>query len=119
MARRKRNRFLDRKDAAQLGLPPKISKFIPGEAAKDRHARRLGLNLSYEDEWREWREQRGVWMTVTNQGHHWKFMHKNGTAEWWPSSAKLVLGKRYRDGIHAHDASQVRPLLANFLSVEE
>ena len=115
---KKRKRFQDKVDAKKLGFQPIISKHIPGEKAEDRHARRLSQNLSYEDEWHEWCRLNGIYLTITNQGHHWKFMHKAGTAEWWPSSAKLVLNYRYRDGIHAHDAGQVRPILLRFFGID-
>ncbi len=34
--------------------------------------------------------------------------------EWWPSSAKLVIGKKWHDGIHCHDYKQALKVIEDF-----
>lgn len=46
-------------------------------------------------------------LRICNQGHHWIFERPGFFAEWWPSSARLVLFHKYDAGIHAHDHAQV------------
>ena len=38
--------------------------------------------------------------------------------EWWPSSAKLVIGKKWHDGIHCHDYKQALKSYRGFLQKE-
>ena len=66
----KRKRF---KDVHNPEGEAKLSKFVPGEAAMDRHARRLGENLNARHVAKEWAEKNGLHLTVTNHGHHWSF----------------------------------------------
>ena len=68
-----------------------------------RHARRLSANLEQEANVRRWCEQRALTLRITNEGHHWQITDGGFLAEWWPSSAKLVIGKKWHDGIHCHD----------------
>jgi hypothetical protein len=52
----------------------------------------------------------GAWLRIANDGHHWTIAFPKGSprvAEWWPSSAKLVLDRQYTRGIHAHTWQQV------------
>ena len=52
-------------------------------------------------------------LVVTNKGHHWSFYAHNAKSgdsqlfEWWPASAKLVIAKQWKKGIHVHDVTQV------------
>ena len=100
MARRKSIR-----DRASVGR----SSIIPyrrGENFKARHSRRLASNLQNETKLRQWCQQNGLALRITNEGHHWQVMEGGFVAEWWPSSAKLVINKRWHDGIHCHDYKQ-------------
>lgn len=92
------------------------SKLVPyreDEHASDRHARRLTVNLSYEADVRAWCEARGLALKIGNEGHHWTFKRPTDgwVAEWWPSSAKLVIGRRYDNGIHVHDWTQATRIM--------
>src|SRR5207249_2391327 len=40
-------------------------------------------------------------------GHHWQITDGYFLTEWWPSSAKLVIGKKWHNGIHCHDYKQM------------
>lgn len=71
-------------------------------------------NLSLEDQTREEAGKLGYHLSVHNDGHHWVFRDGSGrVAEWWPSSAKLVLNRDYGRCIHAHDWPQVLAELHN------
>ena len=90
----------------------KLVPFVPGEDASSRHNRRLALNLEAKGKLEAWCRELGVQFKVGNDGHHWRFKRGELVAEWWPSSAKLVLQQRYEDGVHVHDHEQARKLLA-------
>lgn len=94
----------------------KLVPFVPGEDAGSRHQRRLVLNLKAKGELEAWCRERGVQFKVGNDGHHWRFKRGELVAEWWPSSAKLVLQQRYEQGVHVHDHEQARKLLARHFS---
>ncbi len=64
-----------------------------------------------EDEARAWAERRGCSLRVLNGGHHWLFEQPSFIAEWWPSSAKLVLNRDYLHGHHAAHWPQVAAML--------
>ena len=86
------------------------SRIVPyqrGEGFRTRHARRLSANLEQEANVRRWCAQRGLKLRITNEGHHWQITDGFFLAEWWPSSAKLVIGKKWHDGIHCHDYKQM------------
>jgi len=103
---RRRKRFLDKRKAA---VKP-VHRFDPNETWKERHTRRLAtasragcLKFATEEI-----EALGLTLSVHNGGHHW-IIRSGGAivAEWWPSSAKLVFRKRWRDGVHTHDVIQL------------
>jgi len=77
--------------------------YIEGEDPRDRHARRLRENLKREGDVRGWARKSGVTMKVHNRGHHWRFMKGSKFAEWWPSTAKLVIQGNYKNERHVHD----------------
>jgi hypothetical protein len=53
-----------------------------------------------------------IGLTISNEGHHWQFRGGDGwRADWWPSSAKLVIGQQWHRGIHAHDLDQVMEMI--------
>lgn len=57
----------------------------------------------------------GLSLAICNNGHHWNFVSVSPYAmfvvEWWPSSAKLVIQRKYNAGIHTHDAVQVMKII--------
>jgi hypothetical protein len=100
--------FRDKRKAGRSAIVP----FIPGEDTGDRHARRLGANLLNEQAAREQAIALGLTLDILNDGQHWRFSGTDNfarvfLAEWWPSSAKLVINKQWRRGIHCHDWQQV------------
>ena len=104
--------------------PSQAVPFIPGEDAKDRHARRLEAALRSAHLLSYWCRARGIDLTIKNDGHHWIMVH-NLTAlcghfqvEWWPSSAKVAVNKRWKSGIHCHDTAQISKILERMLEKE-
>ena len=90
------------------------SRIVPYSRDEDfrtRHARRLAANSEQEANVRRWCEQRGLTLRITNEGHHWQITDGSFLAEWWPSSAKLVIGKKWHDGIHCHDYKQALKII--------
>ena len=108
MSKRRRRRRPDKKFVG----PSEVAPFVPGESAMERHARRKGIALASVPAFESWCEANDWKIEVKNNGHHWIMVHRDGTlAEWWPSSAKLVLEKRWNKGVHCHDVDQVRRVL--------
>ena len=82
------------------------NRVVPYRRSEDfrtRHACRLRANLEQKANLRQWCEQRRLTLRIPNEGHHWQITDGSFPAEWWPSSAKLVIGKRWHDGIHCHE----------------
>jgi len=107
--------------ARRKSIPDRVragrSRIVPyrrGEHFKTRHARRLDANLEQEAKVQEWCSQRGLTLRITNGGHHWQITNGNFLAEWWLSSAKLVIGKSWLNGIHCHDYKQTLDTIEDF-----
>ncbi len=115
MSRRKKFQKKKRKpDVATAGRSDLVP-FIEGEAGRERHQRRLGVALSSREDVRDWCQERNIKFTVTNEGHHWRFIRRGKTCDWWPSTAKFVIGKQYNRGLHVHDFVQLlQQLIALF-----
>jgi hypothetical protein len=82
------------------------------ETAERRHDRRFSTAQATAELARQFCEERGIKMTVSNHGHHFIFRladdhPKRHFAQWWPRTAKLVFFSRWEHGIHAHDIGQV------------
>jgi hypothetical protein len=60
-----------------------------------------------------WCGQRRVTLRITNEGHHWQITDGSFLAE-WPSSAKLVMDKKWHDEIHCHDYKQALKVIEDF-----
>lgn len=99
---RRRKRYEDRGSVGQSQIVP----FNPCEPSMVRHQRRLETNLTNKQSVLDWCATNGVTLQIKNMGHHWIFTKGQLLAEWWPSSAKLVVGKKYAHGIHVHDFQQ-------------
>jgi hypothetical protein len=101
-----------RRDRHKPPVPATLIQPLPDETFQQRHARRLQTNLAGEAELRSWADENGIVFEIKNNGHHWIFKKPGFLAEWWPSSAKLVIAKRWNHGIHCHDWKQVQVVLA-------
>ena len=100
-------------DVATLG-PSDLVPFQVGEEAKDRHATRLSIALSLQGVVEDWAKRNGFTLRISNGGHHWKLTGPF-IAQWWPSSAKLVFGNGWPDGVHCHDVEQLATLVGKKL----
>jgi hypothetical protein len=97
----------------------RIVPYYRSEDFRTRHERRLSANLEQAAEVRRWCQQRGLALRITNEGHHWQVTDGRFLAEWWPSSAKLVIGKRWYDGIHCHDYKQALKVIEDFYRTQQ
>lgn len=112
----KRKRYRDRTKA---DVAPVVMKYIQGEGGKSRHARRLQTNVAqFAEAAREWAEANSIHCRITNGNHHWKFMRESKVVEWWPSSAKCVIGKQWKKGIHVHEWPQLLIILKREFKIE-
>ena len=109
---------MGKRDRHRVGRS-KIVPFIPGESASDRHQRRLESALKDSCGLQVWLAAKGFELQIKNYGHHWIMTRGRHIAEWWPSSAKLVINKRWDRGSHCHDGGQVRDVLANYFRKED
>ena len=115
MRRRRKHNRRPNKDQFRAG-PSRVVPFVPTESAVDRHRRRFNVALTSEFLLQAWCSHRGLTLTITNNGHHWTFRRSGRTfAQWWPASAKVVLGFNWRGGIHCHDWIQVAKVLYQHL----
>lgn len=100
-------KYQDRKSIGKSSIVP----FVRGEHPKQRHDRRFNAALELQNHVKDWCEKNNVILKINNEGHHWIFTKTNFIAEWWPSSAKLIFNKQWKNGIHCHDYSQVLALI--------
>ena len=94
--------FRDRRSAGRSQVAP----YVPGESSGDRHDRRLRANLELEAAAARRAIELGLKLKIANDNHHWMFTKGGFSADWWPSSAKLVINKQWTRGIHCHDYKQ-------------
>jgi len=85
--------------------------FIPGEDPQERHSRRFAFNMAHLETIQEWRDLRGVTLNLSCNQHHWNFRRGDRRADWRPSSANLVIGRRVQHAIHVHDYRSVLKIL--------
>src|SRR5207253_7523516 len=71
-------------------------------------------NLEQKANHSRWWGQPGTETRRNKGGHHWQIADGGFLAEWWPSSAKLVIGKKWHDGIHCHDYKQALKVIEDF-----
>lgn len=105
----KRRRF---KDTEKAKAKATLVKPRRGEDYKARHARRKSVAIKTEAQLQKWCEDRGLSLSVTNNGHHWciRFSddeHERPRYQWWPSTAKCVYRCAWKRGIHIHDIMQL------------
>lgn len=112
------------KDKRSLGKSADVP-FRRRESWQQRHSRRHGhANNQYRArDFGAWCEEHGLAFEQKNDGHHWIInppgWPKRSTsnrrlihfAQWWPSSAKLIIGCQWGCGIHCHAVNQLQPEL--------
>lgn len=95
-----------------------LHKFRKGEDPKQRHQRRLDLAVEYKMVISAWCKRNKIGHRRTHSDHHWIFTKGDKSADWWPSSAKLIFNKEYKKGMHVHDIKVLARLLAPFFGVD-
>lgn len=91
------------------------SKLCPkkkDELATDRHHRRKLFNSKRFTVVRDFCNEHGLRLKITNGFHHWQASKNGRVVEWWPSSAKVVIDKQWQKGIHVHDYKQFIAVLS-------
>lgn len=92
-------------------------KFGNGDAgrhitdAAQRHQFRLARAWEHHHTLGGWCLARGVRLKIANNKHHWQFTRGETLVEWWPSSAKMVFQKLFREAVHVHTAADVLQIL--------
>jgi hypothetical protein len=105
---RKRVRNPDKYILGRSSLVP----YIASESWQERHNRRMKTALENKDEVETWCHKNKWKLLIRNNGHHWTFYtSENKMIEWWPSSGKLAIGKKWKEGIHCHDYQQLLKVL--------
>lgn len=108
---------MGKSDAGSAGRS-RIVPYIKGEEPEQRHARRLRVNQELLEEAKDFCRQNDIVMAVSNEGHHWRFKLPWHTVDWWPSSAKMVVDKKWCKGKHVHDVRQLLRELRWILKAE-
>jgi len=96
-------------DPRNSRYPSRYVRPREGESWKARHDRRIQTALDLLPQVIKWTIKVGVDLTIANDNQHWiwKTLDDKHRADWWPSSAKLVIDRKFEDSIHAHDPGQV------------
>ena len=99
------------------------SQLIPRrrhEFAMERHTRRKKVNFNMRERVDEFIKQHGLKLAITNENHHWQITQpdQDWQVDWWPSSAKLVVDKRWKYGVHCHDVEQFITAMTKWLAGE-
>jgi hypothetical protein len=85
--------------------------FVPGESAKERHQRRFEFAVDNRGEMRKFCMEHEIEFKMANNREHWIFIKGTQVVEWWPRTAKLVINKKWEDGIHTHSPGMVKHIL--------
>ncbi len=94
-------------DKSGCAFKSTVSKYKRGENPRKRHARRLQQNKEHLDVLRKWCDKNKVTFKVFNDWQHWRFAFGDRQFDWWPQTAKLVIDKQWKRGIHVHDYTQL------------
>jgi len=105
---RKRTRNPDKYRMGRSSIAP----YVASEGWQTRHHRRMQAALANSHEVEVWCERHKWRFSIKNNGHHWVFVtSEDKMIEWWPSSGKLAIGKKWPEGIHCHDYQQLLEVL--------
>lgn len=104
------------KDRTKAGKS-KLCPFVPDVPCKERHARRKAFNLKRFTIIRNFCENNNLVFRLLNNGQHWQVESDKKTIEWWPSTAKVVVNKNWKRGIHCHDYEQFIEILKKEIGV--
>lgn len=97
------------------GKPSASVPYIPGEPWHARHERRRTAAEEQQDEVARWAHNKGIAVTVGNEGHHWTFKREGRVCEWWPSSGRFVAGRKYQRPRKVYDVDQAKAQIGRAL----
>lgn len=113
---------MTRRRSPMQGAPrSEICPFVPGEAAGDRHQRRMETAVEMEARARRELNDRDpdLVLVVHAGGSHWQVKEgRRIVAQWWPQSGRFVPGERYGEARKAHDVEQMLRLIGELLEQE-
>ncbi len=89
-------------DVKNLGRS-RIAPYKENETVSERHERRKNINAKRKRHLSTWCQINGIKIEIKNDNHHWILTRGKNRAEWYPSSAKLVINQQWNKGIHCHD----------------
>jgi len=95
-------KYDDHKTAGRSEVVP----FIEGESTDGRHARRLHDNYGLRGVVEKWCQENNAALRIQNHNQHWIVTSGDLIAEYWPSTAKCVINKQWKRGVHVHDVHQ-------------
>lgn len=98
------------KDKLKFGSSKEVPH-IDGEAAMVRHDRRKDAFTNCRGQFEKFCVHQGFKLKIHNDDHHWQISHGKTLIEFWPSSAKLIINKQWKSGIHVHDYKQLTTIL--------
>ena len=106
-------------DSRNASTPAKC-RYRHNESGADRHARRLRYAVELIPKVVKWTIKVGINLTIRNNNNHWTWETMDGKnrADWWPSSAKLVVNRDFTNTIHAHDPGQVARELVKLWGID-
>jgi hypothetical protein len=87
----------------------------PEEYMRRRRAWPMDRTARLESQAQDWAQRNGCTLRVLNGGHHWLFQKTGFAAEWWPSSAKLVINRDYLGDHHAPHWPEVQRVMDKHL----
>ena len=96
-------KYGDRKSLGRSDLVP----FKRNESYRMRHERRKNHAIVNQGEIREWCKDNSWIFRIKNNGHHFIFTKGKIVFDWFPSTAKLVKNKKWKNGMHCHDFKKV------------
>lgn len=99
------------KDKTKAEAPSDFKPVLGVEGYKRRHERRYERAMREQSTLVEWCAVLEIKLGIHNQGHHWRMTRDGHSADWWPSTAKLVFDSKYAAGVHTHTIQQVMELV--------
>ena len=101
------------RDKTKSRSQAKVVDYKDNEQWRDRHHRRFSTNQEYVAEFRRLCDESGYEFRVLNNGEHWQIKANGNCFDWWPRSAKLIINKQWKNGIHVHDITQLIQEIVN------
>lgn len=95
------------RDHTKSKLVAKYVKYNYNELSKERHDRRFQINVDNQSKLINYCKGNRFSLSIKNNNEHWVIKQGLNIIEWWPRTAKLIINKHWKKGIHVHDISQI------------